>query len=215
MTCVFLQTDIGTFIHRMMDDSSFIGLVMFSALVSLTPGPNNLMLAASAANFGFLRTVPHICGVVCGFTFMVLATGFGLGGLINAFPASHDIMRVLSTLFLLYLSWRIAMAGKPNDQTSARPLSFFAAAMFQLINPKGLSFLVSIMAVNISAGPAILPQVLPFAIMLPSLTILSTLSWSLFGTMIGRLLAKERSLRIFNMVMGLLLVACIVPIALT
>ena len=199
----------------MIDDSSFIGLIIFSALISLTPGPNNLMLAASAANFGFFRTVPHICGVVFGFTFMVLATGFGLGGLINAFPALHDIMRVLSILFLLYLSWRIAMAGKPSDQTSAKPLSFFAAALFQLINPKGLSFLVSIMAVHISAGPAILPQVLPFAIMLPSLTILSAVSWSLFGTMIGRLLAKERSLRIFNMVMAVLLVACIVPIALT
>ena len=109
----------------MIDDSSFIGLIIFSALVSLTPGPNNLMLAASAANFGFFRTVPHICGVVFGFTFMVLATGFGLGG---------------------------------------------------LINPKGLSFLVSIMTVHISAGPAILPHVLPFAIMLPSLTILSAVS---------------------------------------
>ncbi|MBU74725.1 MAG: lysine transporter LysE [Rhodospirillaceae bacterium] len=199
----------------MMDNSSFIGIIIFSAIVSLTPGPNNLMLAASAANFGFLRTVPHICGVVCGFTFMVLATGFGLGGLIKAFPAFHNIMRIFSILFLLYLSWRIAMTGKPSDQTSGRPLSFFAAALFQLINPKGLSFLVSIMAVHISAGSSILPQVLPFAIMLPSLTILSTVSWSLFGTMIGRLLANERSLRIFNMFMAALLVVCIVPIALT
>ena len=199
----------------MMDNSSFIGIVMFSAIVSLTPGPNNLMLAASAANFGFFRTIPHLCGVFCGFTVMVLATGFGLGGLINAFPALHDIMRVLSILFLLYLSWRIAVAGKPSDQTSARPLSFFAAALFQLINPKGLSFLVSIMAVHITAGSALLPQVLPFAIMLPALTILSTVSWSLFGTMIGRWLGNERSLRIFNMVMAGLLAACIVPIAFT
>ncbi|MDP6219170.1 MAG: LysE family transporter [Alphaproteobacteria bacterium] len=103
MACVFIQTDIGTFIHCMMDDSQFIGLIIFSTLVSLTPRPNNLMLAASAANFGFFRTVPHICGVVCGFTFMVLTTSFGLGGLIKAFPAFHDIMRVLIILFLLYL----------------------------------------------------------------------------------------------------------------
>ncbi|MDP6219169.1 MAG: hypothetical protein QF801_03600 [Alphaproteobacteria bacterium] len=67
------------------------------------------------------------------------------------------------------------------------------ATLFQLINPKGLSFLISIMALHISAGPAILPQALPIAIMLRSLTILSAVSWSLFDTMIGRLLAKERS----------------------
>ena len=53
MTRVFLQIKIEPFSHRMMDDNSFIGLIIFSALVSLTPGPNNLMLAASAANFGF------------------------------------------------------------------------------------------------------------------------------------------------------------------
>ena len=95
-----------------MDDSSFIGVIMFSALVSLTPGPNNQMLAASATNFGFFRNVSHIFGLVCGFTFTVLATGFGLGGLINTFPLFHDIICILRILFLLYLSWRIAMAGK-------------------------------------------------------------------------------------------------------
>jgi threonine/homoserine/homoserine lactone efflux protein len=85
------------------------------------------------------------------------------------------------------------MSGKASYQTSARPISFVVATLFQLINPKGLSFLISIMALHISAGPAILPQALPIAIMLRSLTILSAVSWSLFDTMIGRLLAKERS----------------------
>ena len=113
----------------MMDDSSFIGVIMFSALISLTPGPNKQMLAASATNFGFFRNVSHIFGLVCGFTFTVLTNGFGLGGLINTFPAFHDIMRLFSILLLLFLSWRIAMAGKSSDQTSARPLSFLGPAI--------------------------------------------------------------------------------------
>ena len=82
-----------------MDDSSFIGVIMFSALVSLTPGPNNQVLAASVTNFGFFRNVLHIFGLVCSFTFTVLATGFSLGGLINNFTVFHDIMSILRTLF--------------------------------------------------------------------------------------------------------------------
>ena len=83
----------------MMDDSSFIGVIMFPALVSLTPEPENQMLAASVTKFGFFLNVSHIFGLVCGFTFTVLATGFGLGGLINTFTVFHDIMSNLRTLF--------------------------------------------------------------------------------------------------------------------
>lgn len=38
----------------------WIPLTIFAAIAALTPGPNNLMLAASGMNYGFRRTVPHI-----------------------------------------------------------------------------------------------------------------------------------------------------------
>ena len=96
-----------------MDTTSFLGIILFVGIVAVTPGPNNLMLAASAANFGFRRTVPHICGIMIGIAAMVLAIGLGLGALLKSFPVLDEVMRVFSTLFLLYLSWRIANAGRP------------------------------------------------------------------------------------------------------
>jgi threonine/homoserine/homoserine lactone efflux protein len=87
--------------------------------------------------------------------------------------------------------------------------------MFQLVNPKGLSFLASIMTAYISSDDTLLPQLLPIVILLPAMTLLSALTWSLFGTVIGRLLTNARTRRIFNISMAALLVGCIVPIALS
>jgi threonine/homoserine/homoserine lactone efflux protein len=84
-----------------------------------------------------------------------------------------------------------------------------------LINPKGLSFLASIMTAYVSGEDALLPQLLPIAILLPAMTLLSTFTWSLFGTVIGKVLTNGRTRRIFNISMAALLVICIVPIALS
>ena len=53
-------------------------LAAFAFVTSITPGPNNLMLMASGANFGFRRTIPHMLGVGLGFVFMVVMIGAGL-----------------------------------------------------------------------------------------------------------------------------------------
>ena len=56
-------------------------LVLFAAAMCLTPGPNVVMVTASAANFGFRRAVPQMLGVTTGFGVMIIAAGFGLAGL--------------------------------------------------------------------------------------------------------------------------------------
>jgi threonine/homoserine/homoserine lactone efflux protein len=52
-------------------------LCTFAFVSSVTPGPNNLMLMTSGANFGIWRTIPHFLGVVLGFVLMVLLVGTG------------------------------------------------------------------------------------------------------------------------------------------
>jgi len=43
-----------------------IALVTFVAVGSGSPGPNNTLLLASGAGFGFRRTVPHVIGTAIG-----------------------------------------------------------------------------------------------------------------------------------------------------
>ncbi len=96
-----------------MDAASTAAFALFAAVAAFTPGPNNVMLAASGATFGFRGTIPHILGIIVGFGLLVLAGGFGFAGLLAAFPAAHTLLRVAGILFLLYLAWRIGTAGRP------------------------------------------------------------------------------------------------------
>jgi threonine/homoserine/homoserine lactone efflux protein len=196
-----------------MVDSTLWGTILFVSIVSMTPGPNNLLLAASGANFGFTKTLPHMCGVIVGFALMVVASGFGLGVILNEFPQVILPLKILSVSFLLYLSWRIATGGAHVVEGKSQPLSFLPAVLFQTINPKGISFLLSIMGAQVSDSEPLLPQLVPLFILLPTFTVLSAVTWTMFGTAIGKLMQSQGAFRVFNLIMASLLVACVIPIA--
>lgn len=196
-----------------MVDSTLWGTILFVSIVSMTPGPNNLLLAASGANFGFTKTLPHMFGVIVGFALMVVASGFGLGVILNEFPQVILPLKILSVSFLLYLSWRIATGGAHVVEGKSQPLSFLPAVLFQTINPKGISFLLSIMGAQVSDSEPLLPQLVPLFILLPTFTVLSAVTWTMFGTAIGKLMQSQGAFRVFNLIMASLLVACVIPIA--
>ena len=111
-------------------------LLTYVATMSVTPGPNNLMLAASGVNFGFRRTVPHMLGISIGHGIQVAI----VAGLLAWVMAWLDDMRLGLVLagcaYLLWLAWRQAQAGQPGGGNSAQPLGFVGAALFQWVNPK-------------------------------------------------------------------------------
>jgi threonine/homoserine/homoserine lactone efflux protein len=196
-----------------MVDTTLWGTILFVSIVSMTPGPNNLLLAASGANYGFIKTLPHMCGVIVGFAIMVVASGFGLGIILNEFPQVILPLKIMSVSFLLYLSWRIATGGAHVIEGKSQPLTFLPAVLFQTINPKGISFLLSIMGAQVSDNEPLLPQLIPLFILLPAFTVLSAVTWTMFGTAIGKVMQSQGAFRVFNLVMASLLVACVIPIA--
>lgn len=197
-----------------MVDTTLWGTILFVSIVSMTPSPNNLLLAASGANYGFIRTLPHMCGVIVGFALMVVASGFGLGIILNEFPQVILPMKIMSVSFLIYLSWRIAKGGAHVIEGKAQPLSFLPAVLFQTINPKGISFLLSIMGAQVSDTGPLLPQLIPLFILLPAFTVLSAVTWTMFGAAIGRLMQSQQAFKIFNVIMASVLIICVIPIAL-
>ena len=81
--------------------------MVFYAVMSITPGPNNVMLLASGINYGFMRTLPHTLGIVIGVAAMFLATGFGLAVLVLALPQVVIIMKIIAGSVLVYLAVRL------------------------------------------------------------------------------------------------------------
>jgi threonine/homoserine/homoserine lactone efflux protein len=186
-------------------------LAAFALVSSITPGPNNLMLMASGANFGFRRTLPHMLGVTLGFTFMLSLIGVGLIRVFDAYPVSYTVLKGFSVLYLLYLAFRIATAA-PMQATDrgGRPFSFFQAALFQWVNPKGWAMALTAVTVYApSQSPAAIALI---ALVFGAINLPSVSTWTLMGQQIQRLLTSPRRLRAFNVTMATLLVGSLYPV---
>ncbi len=189
----------------------FSALLGFAFVTVITPGPNNLMLMASGANFGFRRTVPHMLGIGLGFPGMIFLVGLGVMRLFDMWPASYLILKVLSVAYLLYLAWKIANAAPPKDaKAEGRPLSFVQSAAFQWVNPKAWSMALS--AITLYAASRDLAAVLWVAGVYVVVSIVSTTGWTVLGQQMQRLLKSPGTLRRFNIAMALLLVATLIPV---
>src|SRR5688572_22321069 len=121
-----------------MNPEILLAFSLFAVVSSITPGPNNLMLLASGVNFGFRATVPHMLGISIGLFILILAVGFGLAEVFSQLPWSYSILKWSGAIYLLYLAWRIAISGPPENANSnarsAKPLSFWGATAFQWVN---------------------------------------------------------------------------------
>ena len=188
-----------------------MALLLYAFVASITPGPNNLMLMASGANFGFKRTVPHMMGVVFGFTFMFIVVGVGVIGLFNLWPTSYQILKIVSIIYLLWLSWRIANSKAPESNAErSKPLSFISAALFQWVNPKAWAMATS--AITIYAPKQDLVSILQLAIVFGFVNFPAVSIWAVMGQGMQHWLTTPSRLKLFNWGMAALLVASLVMI---
>jgi threonine/homoserine/homoserine lactone efflux protein len=189
----------------------FAALILFAFVSSITPGPNNLMLMASGANFGFRRSIPHMLGIGLGFTFMVLMVGLGLIGLFEAFPVSYTVLKVASVLYLLWLAWKIANAAPVTQgEAAGTPMTFLQAAAFQWVNPK--AWTMALTAISAYAPGHSLMAILLVAGIFGAVNLPSVSSWTILGQQMARILTNPRRLMLFNRTMGALLVASLYPV---
>lgn len=187
-------------------------LVLFAVAMTLTPGPNVVLVTASAANFGFRRTIPQMLGITLGFGSMTMAMGLGLAGLVHAEPRLHLALKYAGALYLLYLAWRIARADAAGASTRARPIGFLEATLFTWMNPKAWVSALGAVGAYSTVGGDVLWQTLVIAVVLAAACLASVAVWAGFGSAIGRTLAHGRVRRIFNGTMAGLLVLSLIPV---
>jgi threonine/homoserine/homoserine lactone efflux protein len=177
----------------------------YSCVMWITPGPNNVMLTASGANFGLRRTLPHMLGICAGGALEMLAVCAGLGAIFARWPHLQDALRWLGAAYLVYPGWRLLRPAAMDARRAARPLTFLEAAAFQFLNPK--AWVMNLTAVTLFLPRELAPgaaaaYMLLWGVLLPAPCILV---WALFGTSLRALLARPRGLLAFNFSMALAL----------
>ncbi|MAD88778.1 MAG: lysine transporter LysE [Pseudoalteromonas sp.] len=195
-----------------MTQEIILAFAAFAFVSSITPGPNNLMLMSSGANFGFKMTVPHLMGVVVGFAIMIELVGLGVMQLFNAFPVTYDILKVVSIVYLLYLAFKIATAIPSVSKDIAekgKPLSFMQAALFQWVNPK--AWTMALTAVSVYAPEQNLLTVTIISVIFAVVGFPCVVSWIVLGQKMQSILSQPSHMQKFNWAMAGLLIISIVP----
>lgn len=172
---------------------SLFPLALFAFVATVTPGPNNIMLTSSGIRFGFLRTMPHIFGIVFGFLILMSLCAAGIGSLIIAIPALHTALKIAGSGYLVWLAWQLrSMAFDREAEAQARPMSFLGAALFQFANPKAW-------VMGITGASAFLPAVQPIALAIAIFCIVFTvielpaiMLWAGMGAVLRRYLTQRK-----------------------
>ena len=120
----------------MIDLNILFALISFYFVMYVTPGPNNAMVLTSGLKFGFSKTIPHMTGITIGHVTQLVLVCFGLGKIFQIFPNLQDILKVICAIYLLYLGYKIIGSFSKIKQDESRPLKFYEAAFFQIVNPK-------------------------------------------------------------------------------
>lgn len=192
--------------------NQLLGLLAFAFVSSVTPGPNNVMLWASGAAFGFRRTVRHIVGTALGIGAMALAVAAGLGALVTAVPGLAIAMKVAGSIYLLYLAVQIGRSHGLERAEMARPLGLVSAATFQMINPKAWIFAIGAIT---TFRPTELPVVLGSALVAVTMMIVivpTAALWAAGGGVLSRLISSDRARRVVSLALASLLVATVASV---
>ncbi|HVJ43922.1 MAG TPA: LysE family transporter [Dongiaceae bacterium] len=191
---------------------TFIPLILFAFIATATPGAATTIATASGVQFGFRRSIPVMLGSACGLATLALASGAGLAGLLLAAPTLQGAMKVVGSAYLIWLGWKISRSGAPRPLTEqARPIRFMGGAGLLWLNPKGWAMTLSAAAsfAALASGPGQLALLLGATF--GAAATISLFLWCAAGLLLRRLLRSEGQWRALNRLLGLLLVASIIP----
>ena len=191
-----------------MDAAWLASATGFALAMTATPGPNNAMVAASAANFGLRRSLPHVLGIALGFPVMIVLVALGLAEVLAASPGLQAGLRWVGTAWMLWLAWKIATAepATADVPSRGRPMTLVQAALFQWVNPK--AWIIASGAILTYGRPWVLAVIFGLA------AVGCLLGWAAIGLGTARLLRTPEALRWFNRAMAALLVLSLVPVVL-
>ena len=167
-------------------------LAGFAWVTCITPGPNNILLTASGARFGFRRTVPHVLGISAGMGLMLMLVAMGLGALFAQWPLLQTVLRVLGSGYLVWLGVAIArsapLTGGHADSACEEqaPWALHQAVLFQFINPKAWLMSISAIGSFTLLGDQYWPSVVLLVAIFCLICLKTCLLWAQFGVQVGR-----------------------------
>ena len=189
----------------MIDLNLFIGLVTFYFVMYVTPGPNNAMVLTSGVKFGFSKTIPHMSGITIGHVCQTVVVCLGLGKIFQMFPNIQNALKIICGLYLLYLGYKIIGSFSKIEEDGSRPLKFYEASLFQLVNPKAWTISTMVASGFLPNDEKLIISILFISITALIICPLSISVWAAFGTGIRNLVKNNKKKAIVEYFLAILL----------
>lgn len=185
--------------------SAIIAMSIFSFVMSISPGPINLIIVSSGANYGIKKTMSFVSGATIGFTLLLMFVGFGFIKIIQAYPILFNYLSFAGSAFILYIGYKIVSA--PSSQIEVKNNEnipkFYEGFLLQWLNPKAWIAAASGISMFSSTNNHLLAFiVIYFLICYACLSV-----WAILGNATTMLLKFNNGLSFFNKGMGLVLIA--------
>ena len=190
--------------------NQFLPLVLFGIATAFTPGPNNIMSSYSGFNFGFKKTIPLMLGVTFGWTTMLTLMSSGLIIIFQKYIFLQNAIKILGTIFLIYLAYKIAFRSVNSSENIKKPVTFFDTFLFQFINPKGVIVAMIAVSTFIDVQNNYLRDALIVIITYFFMAVFSVSLWCLLGKYLRNFATSETFIKKFNYTMSFLLIVCVI-----
>ena len=186
-----------------------LSLCLFMFVTSCSPGPNNILASYSGFNFGLVKTIPHMFGVIFGFTTLVIVMNFGLINIFKKFQILQEILKYTGSIFLIYLAYKIAFSKNISDEFSKNPVKFIETFFFQFLNPKAVIVSIIMVSTYVEKGDNFINYSIWVIGVAFIFACFSIMFWTLLGKFLRKFATNEKFIKNFNYAMSFLLVSCI------
>ena len=188
----------------------FLPLVLFGIATAFTPGPNNILSSYSGFNFGFKKTIPLMLGVILGWTTMLTVMASGLIIIFQKYIFLQSIIKILGTIFLIYLAYKIAFSSTSDSENIKKPVLFFDTFLFQFINPKGVMVAMIAVSTFIDVQNNYFRDATIVIVTYFFMAVFSVSSWCLLGKYLRKFATSKNFIKKFNYIMSFLLIVCVI-----
>jgi len=189
-----------------------VPLILFCCAAAFTPGPNNILGSYSGFNFGIKKSLPLILGVTFGYTSLLITLSAGLIIVFKNYPFLQSILKILGSLFLIYLAYKISFKNKLEIKEIKNPVKFLNTFFFQYINPKGVIIAIICISTFVESGSNYLFHTMIVVIVSFIVSAASISSWCLLGKFLRRFATNKKFIQIFNYIMSFFLIVCVIII---
>ena len=172
--------------------------------IVISPGPANILYAASGSSFGVKGTIPFWLATNITSIFQTLAVGFGLNFLLSTYPEITITIKYMGIIFLLYLAFKFFKMSNTLKE-AIEPLTFRDGVVVEILNAKYLLIPTIMFSQFYTPETGGYRQIFILTFALVSLTLTTSMIWILGGKSLALFVSKKNTQRVQGLLFGSLL----------